>query len=88
MAKRNQPGTEAAPATQQVVTGNTEKKFERPVTFVVVREGFRVSDREYSAANDPFAIEERNFWKRVATNHSYREPVAIVQYDSKKHRVW
>jgi len=88
MAKRSQPETEAAPATQQVVTGNTEKKFERLLTFVVVRDGSRVSDREYSTANDPFAIGERNFWKRVATNHSHGERVAIVQYDAKMHRVW
>jgi len=88
MVKTNQPeNSVAAPATQRVVTGVTEKK-DRPVTFVVVREGFRVSDREYSDSKDPAAIVERDFWKRVATNHSYGEPVGIVQYDSKKHRVW
>lgn len=88
MAKRNQPDTKAALATQQVVTDNTEKKSERPLTFVVVRDDSRVSDREYSIANDPFAIGERNFWKRVATNHSHGERVMIVQYDARMHRVW
>lgn len=80
-----QSKTEAAPASQQVTTENREV---RPITFVVVRDGFRVSDKEYVSATDPFALNERNFWKRVATNHSHGEPVTIVQYDSKQHRVW
>lgn len=71
---------------QQVPAGeNTEKK---PISYVVVREGYRVSDKEYSNETDPVAISEKDFWNKVAKKHSYGEPVKIVQYDSKKHRVW
>jgi hypothetical protein len=75
---------EAAPVASQVKTDKEAK----PAKFVVVRDGYRVSDKEYAAANDAAAITERDFWTRVARNHSYGEPVGIVQYDSKKHRVW
>lgn len=76
---------EAAPSTPQVKTENKETK---PVKFVVVREGYRVSDREYATAEDPAALYEQSFWTHVANNHSHGEPVAIVQYDSRRHRVW
>jgi len=77
--------TEAASVPQQVNNGNTEEK---PVIYVVVREGFRVSDREYLTPDDPDAIAEMEFWSRIANNHSYGELVDIVQYESKKHRIW
>ena len=64
------------------------EKRERPITFVVVRAGIRVSDREYSSSDDDVAIQEKEFWNKVAQNHSYGEPVEIVQYDPRKHRVW
>lgn len=83
--KKQRTKKEAASVAPQV---ETESKEAKPVKFVVVREGYRVSDREYETADDPVAVTERDFWTRVATNHSYGEPVAIVQYDSKKHRVW
>jgi hypothetical protein len=63
----------------------TNKKV---VTYVVIREGFRVSDKEYEDKNDPAALSELKFWKKIADNHSYGEPVKIVQYDGKLHRVW
>ena len=85
MKKQKTKQTEAAPDSQQVTTENKEI---RPIKFVVIREGYRVSDREYATSDDPVAVDERDFWSRVANNHSYGEPVTIVQYDSKKHRVW
>lgn len=74
-----------APVAPQV---ETESKETKSVKFVVVRKNYRVSDREYETADDPAAIIERDFWTRIARNHSYGEPVAIVQYESNKHRVW
>lgn len=70
----------------QIITDTPDKK--RSITYVVVREGFRVSDREYEDSADPAAVIEKEFWEKVAKNHSYGEPVEIVQYDAKKHRVW
>lgn len=70
--------------TSEVVVQST---IERPTSYVVVRDGFRVSDKEYASMNDSVAIGERDFWKRVSDKYSC-EPVKIVQYDSKKHRVW
>jgi hypothetical protein len=80
MGKKNKP---EPPTTQPQPTGE-----QRPVTYVVVREGFRVSDREYVSPQDLAAIVECEFWNKVAVNHSYGEKVEIVQYDPKKHRVW
>lgn len=79
---------EAAPmfvSTPVVTEDNNEKS---QVSWVVVRDGFRVSDREYLDQSDPVAIAEKAFWTKVAKNHSYNEPVKIVQYESKKHRIW
>ena len=85
MNKQNPKQIEAAPTTPEVITENKEQK---PIKFVVVREGYRVSDKEYVTADDPVAISEQEFWTRVANTHSHGEPVQIVQFDSKKHRVW
>ena len=91
MGKRNQVGNdEAAPVpTPQVTSDNTENKpATKIITYVVVRDGFRVSDREYSSMADPAALLEKEFWSRVEKNHSWGAPVEIVQYDPKKHRTW
>ena len=91
MAKKtNVVNNEATPESQQVIMENQEQKQEsRPVTYVVVREGsFRVSDKEYTNPDDPAALAEREFWNRIAVRHSYGERVEIVQYESKKHRIW
>lgn len=86
MGKQNQfENKEAAPVSQQVVTENNEN---RPVTYVVTRDGNRVSDKEYSNPNDMFLITEKKFWTKVSTKHSYGEKVEIVAYDPKKHRIW
>jgi hypothetical protein len=78
----------ASPATQQVVKENLEKKTERPISYVVVRDGHRVSEREYLLPTDSAAIIEKEFWEKIANTHSHGEPVVIVQYDQKKHRIW
>jgi hypothetical protein len=85
MGKQKEIEITAASVPQQVNNGNTEEK---PIIYVVVREGFRVSDREYFTPDDPDAITEMEFWSRIANNHSYGELVDIVQYESKKHRIW
>jgi hypothetical protein len=87
MKKQKPNQTEAAPNTAQQVTSDNNSE-PKPIMFVVVRDGLRVSDKEYIMAEDPAAIHERDFWKTIATKHSYGEPVEIVKYDSKKHRVW
>jgi hypothetical protein len=82
MAKRNTEN-EAAPSSQQVVTDK-----EKSISYVVVRDGFRVSDREYDTPDDTGAVEEALFWEKVSNKHSWGEKVAVVQYDSKKHRAY
>ena len=84
MKKPKNNSKEAAVTEKSVV----ENKDAKPTTFVVVRDGYRVSDKVYSSDDDIAALAEYAFWKKVATNHSYGEPVAIVPFDSKKHRVW
>ncbi len=56
--------------------------------YVVIRDGYRVSDSEYDDPDDPGCQEEFQTWNSIAKKHSYGEKVEIVQYDSKKHRVW
>ena len=73
-----------APATS---ANNIDTKPVR-ITYVVVRDGFRVEDREYETPDDPAAIATKDFWTRVSQNYSWGEKVDIVQYESKKHRVW
>lgn len=80
MAKKTKTET---PEPQPQPTGE-----QRPTTYVVVRAGVRVSDAEYSSPHDLAAVAECEFWTKVATDHSYGEPVDIVPYDPKKHRVW
>jgi len=77
--------------SQSLQTGIPENKPEperKSVRYVVVRDGYRVEDREYDNPDDPFAVATRDFWKKVATKHSWGEKVDIVQYDPKIHRVW
>ena len=59
-----------------------------PVTYVVVRDGFRVSDREYNSPTDEEAVVEKKFWAKIAREHSHKERVQIVTYEPSKHRVW
>lgn len=54
--------------------------------FVVVRDGYRVSEDVYESADDPKAVSERDFWRRVAKK-SRNEPVEIVPYNPKVHKV-
>ena len=73
-------------STPQVGTdGPPEAK---PVRYVVVRDGHRVSDKEYDSPTDPLCVAEIKFWTDISKNHSYKEKVMAVQYESKKHRVW
>ena len=84
----NNPQTENrfTPSAQMVSTGKPTEAS--PVRYVVLREGHRVSDREYETPTDSKCIEEVRFWTRIAKNHSYGEKVEAVKYDSKIHRVW
>ena len=66
----------------------TVKTEARPIKYVVVRDGHRVSDREYNSPTDPLCVAEIKFWSGVSKGRSYGEKVEAVQYDSKKHRVW
>ena len=87
MARKNQDNKEASPVAPRVNTGYPEQE-NREVRYVVVREGHRVSAQEYVTATDPKELEEQRFWRKVATKNSWGEPVGIVNYDNKLHRVW
>ena len=76
-----------APVETPVINEQSETESETP-TFVVIRSGHRVSDKNYPTSDDPAAISERDFWAKVVKKWSYPEPVDIVQFDKKKHRVW
>jgi hypothetical protein len=79
---------EAPSVALQTNAGNQERSETREPRYVVVREGHRVSPHEYSNPEDPKAIQEMEFWRTVANKHSWGEPVEIVVYDNKLHRVW
>lgn len=86
MGKRKK--TELETATPQPQAASTGKTEEKPIRYVVIREGYRVSDKEYETLTDPDCVAEVQFWTKVAKNHSYGEKVEAIQYDSKKHRIW
>ena len=70
MGKRNKSENSTATSEpQQTTTGTTEVISAR---YVVVREGYRVSDREYDNPLDPLCVAEVQFWTKVAQNHSDR----------------
>ena len=73
------------PTPQTATPGKTEA---RPVKYVVVRDGHRVSDWEYDSPTDPLCVAEIKFWLGVSKSKSYGEKVEAVSYDPKKHRVW
>ena len=75
----------APPTPQTAIMGKTEA---RPIKYVVVRDGHRVSEREYDSPTDPLCEAEIKFWSGVSKGRSYGEKVEAVQYDPKKHRVW
>lgn len=77
----------ALDATQQV-NQTVESENVTHTRYVVVRAGVRVSDKIYDTATDSECIQELNFWKKIAKNHSYGESVGVVVYDSKLHRTW
>jgi hypothetical protein len=56
--------------------------------YVVVRSGLRVSDKDYPKADEPRAIAERDFWRKVIERWPDGTKIEIVQYDKKRHRVW
>lgn len=86
--KQSENSTAAPDSQKKVAMENSEySPSGRIITYVVVRNGLRVSDREYGDPNDPAAISERDFWDRVEKK-DFGKPVEIVQYDPKKHRVW
>jgi hypothetical protein len=81
--------------TPDTVPTNTDStnKLEQPSEakvprYVVVRDGYRVSEREYLVKTDPDALEEVKHWEKVSKNHSTGESVKIVTYDNKLHRIW
>jgi hypothetical protein len=72
------------PPTLQTAERNEEKS----IKYVVLRDGFRVEDAEYDTPDDPVALATLQFWTKISQTHSCGEKTEIVQYDSKKHRVW
>lgn len=57
-------------------------------TYVVVRDGKRVSEREYESSTDPLALEEVKHWNKIITKYPDGTKVKIEVYDNKKHRIY
>ncbi len=87
MGRKKKETNEAAPTTPQVSTDKLNQG-ETKLRYVVTRDGHRVSDHEYAASDDPEALEELRFWQLVSSKHSWGEPVKIVKYDNKLHRIY
>jgi len=68
--------------------GSTATVEKTDNVYVVVRDGYRVSDRTYTNTDDPECILEILFWTKVSDNWSWGEKVELVVYDPKKHRIW
>jgi len=88
MGRKKKDTKEATLVAPQVNVYQTEHGESKEPRYVVVRDGNRVSSQEYLVPDDPAALEELRFWQLVSTEHSWGEPVKIVQYDNRLHRVW
>ena len=55
-------------------------------TYVVVRDNFRVSDKEYLNTAD--AENELSFWQRVVKRWPDGTKVELVKKDNKRHRIY
>ncbi len=86
MGKRKEAEKQSAPEPQQVTPVVVEET--KSTRYVVLRDGYRVSDKEYETQTDPVCVSEVEFWTKVSKNHSYGEKVETMLYDSKKHRIW
>jgi len=86
MGKQVDP-KQATSGAPQMSSGQSEQS-DKESRYVVIREGHRVSAAEYNTPNDKKALEEQSFWRKVAQKHSWGEPVKIVQYDNRLHRVF
>ena len=73
------------PAETQVVSGEQSAE---PNVYVVVRDGFRVSEATYTDSTDDNALSELAFWRRVSDRSNDGTKVEIVLFDKKKHRTW
>lgn len=65
-----------------------EPKQDKQVTYVVVRDGKRVNDREYLTPDDPEALSWVEHYKNIIKKWPDGTFVEVVKYDNKKHRVW
>jgi hypothetical protein len=54
--------------------------------YVVVRDGFLVSENRYNNPEDPDAKSELNFWKGIARKSKDGTVVKIVKFDDKIHK--
>ena len=73
------------PDSQSTVDATSESNS---LKYVVVRDGYRVSDNEYDVPTDMKCLEEIKFWLGVAHHKSHGEVVEAVPYDLTKHRIW
>ena len=84
--KKTEKNTGSENPNSEVI--NTISEISVESKYVVVRDGLRVSDKEYSSPTDPEAISEKLFWKKVVDRYPDGTKVSIVPFDKKKHRVW
>lgn len=85
--KNKDVSPESVPTPVETSVVSKEPSAE-PTLYVVVRDGFRVSDTTYMVADDPYAVAEHAFWKRVSDKSKDGTKVEVVVFDKKKHRVW
>jgi hypothetical protein len=65
-----------------------DEQSAEPTKYVVVRDGHRVSDRDFLTSSDEAAIAELNFWKRVSNRFPDGTKIEIVPFNKKIHRIY
>lgn len=98
MPKPNKPKkakTDSVPTPSNASVASAEQPAEWtpgkavvPPRYVVVRNGLRVSDKDYATADDQRATAEKEFWQKVVKRWPDGTRIEVVQYDKKKHRIW
>jgi len=76
------------PTPDEANVVSEEQKSNNTPTYVVTRDGLRVSDQEYLTLDFPVALAERDFWQKIVNKYPDGTKIEIVQFDKKKHRIW
>ena len=85
--KKTEVKSDAVPTPTNTPVASGEQSKEK-AKYVVIRNGFRVSDVEYDNISDSAAISEKGYWMKVSKAARDGSKVEIVPFNKKLHRTY